>query len=70
MSARIVHPLLAAALLIAVGAAQAGRSCEARPPSASSVERSLTLAQHTAERLAASGAQVVVLARAGQNLSE
>jgi hypothetical protein len=70
MSGRTARPLLAAALLIAVGAAQAGRSCEARPPSASAVERSMALAQHTAERLGASGAQVVVLARAGQNLSE
>ena len=61
---------LAVALLAAAGAVQAGRSCEARPPSAIAVERSLTLAQHTAARLSASGAQVVVLARAGQNLSE
>ena len=30
----------------------------------------MTLAQHTAARLDASGAQVVALARIGQNLSE
>ncbi|MEO6743824.1 MAG: DUF2145 domain-containing protein [Caldimonas sp.] len=65
-----LHHLLAVALLAAAGSASAGRSCEARAPNADAVERSLTLAQHTAERLAASGAQVVVLARAGQNLSE
>jgi hypothetical protein len=69
MSARISR-VLAIALLIAAGTAQAGRSCETRAPSAGAVERSLTLAQHTAARLEASGAQVVVLARAGQNLSE
>jgi len=62
--------IVAAALLAAGGAAQAGRSCEARAPSRNAVEQAMTLAQHTADRLTASGAQVVVLARAGQNLSE
>ena len=59
-----------AALLAAAGAAEAGRSCEMRPPRAEAVERSLTLAEHTAAQLDASGAQVAVVARIGQNLSE
>jgi hypothetical protein len=55
-------------------AAHAGRSCEARPMSAAALERGLTLAQRTAEALdaehARSGARVVVLARAGQDLTQ
>ena len=56
-------------LAAATGAARAGRPCENKVPSANSVQRSMDLAAHTAERLNASGARVVVLARAGQNLS-
>ena len=54
--------------LAAAGPARAGQNCEARPPDAVAVERAMTLAEHTAAALDASGAQVVVLARAGQNL--
>jgi hypothetical protein len=49
--------------------AWAGRSCEAQPLHVQTVERALRLAEHTARALDASGAQVVVLARAGQDLS-
>jgi hypothetical protein len=61
--------LLAAALAGSTLAAHAGRTCEARLPRADSVQRAMTLAQATAKRLDESGAQVVVLARAGQDLS-
>ncbi len=61
--------LAAALLMLAAAGAHAGRSCESKPPTVESVQRSLTLAQRTAARLDASGAQVVVLARAGQDLS-
>jgi hypothetical protein len=67
---------LAAALLLGLGAApaHAGRSCEAKKPSTQSIERGLALAERTAAALEAeyakSGAQVVVLARAGQDLRE
>jgi len=61
---------VALALLALVAAtANAGRSCESKPPQVDAIERSLALAEHTARALDASGAQVVVLARAGQNLS-
>ncbi len=60
--------LAALALVLAAGGAQAGRSCETRPPEAANVLRALTLAEHTAQALDASGAQVVLLARAGQDL--
>ena len=52
-----------------VPAAHAGRSCEARKPSLQSVERGLMLAEKTLAALNASGNQVVLLARAGQDLS-
>lgn len=70
---RLVRGLVAALLaLVAVfgsTTAEAGRSCEARLPNAASVEDAMRLAAHTAEWLDRSGAQVVVLARAGQDLS-
>ena len=69
MSARGAGGLFAL-LLFAASAAQAGRSCEQRPPTALAVSRAMLLAEHTAARLTQSGASVVILARAGQNLSE
>lgn len=69
-AAHIARALVCAAVLLGAGAAQAGRSCEARAPTVDAIERSMQLAEHTAAKLDASGAQVVVLARAGQNLSE
>jgi len=64
--ARVITTLVLAGCMTA---AHAGRSCEARPPEARNVERAMVLAEHTAHALDASGAQVVVLARAGQDLS-
>lgn len=48
--------------------ALAGRACEARAPDAVSIEQAMNLALATARRLDASGAEVVVLARVGQDL--
>jgi hypothetical protein len=59
---------LVAAVAIA-GAAHAGRHCEEAKATPHSIERSLVLAQRVASSLDASGAQAVVLARAGQDLS-
>ncbi|MCE4555780.1 DUF2145 domain-containing protein [Roseateles cellulosilyticus] len=61
--------LVAAALVIAT-AAHAGRSCEDKPLTVRQVVQGLNLAQATARQLDASGAQVVLLARAGQDLSK
>jgi hypothetical protein len=58
----------AAALLLVAATAHAGQNCERRPPEAANVQRALELAERTARALDASGAQVVVLARAGQDL--
>ncbi|EHR69015.1 hypothetical protein BurJ1DRAFT_0117 [Burkholderiales bacterium JOSHI_001] len=67
---RALLAMLAAAWLAAVPhAAPAGQACETRPLSTREIERGMALAQATAQRLDASGAQVVVLARAGQDLS-
>lgn len=62
--------LLAACLALASAAAHAGRSCETQLPKADAIQRSMRLAEHAAQQLDQSGAQVVVLARIGQNLSE
>ena len=71
MNARITRIAAAALLALAAAApAHAGRSCEHKPPRVDAIERSMALAQRTAQALDASGADVVVLARAGQNLSE
>lgn len=48
--------------------AQAGRTCEPQAPTVHTVQQSLGLAARTVQQLNASGAQVVVLARVGQNL--
>ena len=63
MKAWLVALWVAAAL-----PAQAGRNCEARQPDADTVVRAMDLAGRTARALDATGADVVVLARAGQDL--
>jgi hypothetical protein len=62
--------LLAAALSGAAPAVHAGRSCETRKTTTLSVERGLVLAEKTLASLDASGDKVVLLARAGQDLSK
>ena len=60
--------------LLVSPAVQAGRSCEGKPLNAQGIQRGMDLAQRTAEALDAehrrSGARVVVLARAGQDLGK
>ncbi len=70
MKGRALRRLAAIVALVAATSAHAGRSCEQRPPTALAVSRAMQLAEHTAARLTRSGADVVVIARAGQNLSE
>ena len=67
--------ILAGAAVLAAPAAQAGRSCESpKPASPQGVERGMKLAQQTSAALdaenARSGAQVVALGRAGQDLGK
>jgi hypothetical protein len=63
------------ALALFSGAAKAGRSCEAaKPPPPQAIEKGLNLAERTMKALdaehAKNGTKVVVLARAGQDLSK
>lgn len=59
-----------ATLMLMAAPARAGRNCEARPPDVQTVQRAMELAERTARALDATGADVVVLARAGQDLSK
>jgi hypothetical protein len=71
-AARLRLAAVAGAVLIGLmtaPAAWAGRDCEAQAPTAVSAQRGLELAERTLRALDASGAQVVVIARAGQDLS-
>lgn len=61
--------LLIVALAVAATAAHAGRPCEPWRPAVHDVVQALDLATRTAKALDATGAQVVVIARAGQDLS-
>lgn len=65
-----MKPALVLAALAVATAAHAGRPCEEKQPTVRQIEQGLNLAQATARQLDASGAQVVILARAGQDLSK
>jgi hypothetical protein len=67
--------LLAASLVALAGYAYAGRSCDApKPPAPQTIIQGMNLAERTAKALdaehAQNGTRVVVLARAGQDLSK
>ena len=55
---------------LAAAPALAGRPCEDAPLETAAVARGMALATRTAQALDASGAQVLLLARAGQDLSK
>lgn len=64
------RPIAAALLALAAAApVQAGQPCEERPLAAHEVVLSMDLAQRTVQALDASGAQVALVSRAGQDLS-
>ncbi|MFK4706593.1 hypothetical protein ABIC83_003467 [Roseateles asaccharophilus] len=67
---KLVKLALAIAALALATAAHAGRPCEERPQTTRQIEQGLNLAQATAKKLDDSGAQVLILARAGQDLSK
>lgn len=56
------------ALLGAAACAQAGRACQAKPLTLQELAQGLSLAESTARQLERSGARLVLLARAGQDL--
>ena len=63
------RPFVAALLGTAAALAHAGQHCAPHAPTTADITQALALAQRTARALDASGAQVVLLARAGQDLS-
>ena len=65
----LVSALALTAALLATPA-HAGRNCDARKPTAQTIMLGMGLAERTQVALNASGAQVVVLARAGQDLTK
>ena len=64
----IAAGLTLAAACLTSQAAHAGRSCEERPPTVQAVTRGMELAERTREALDASGQELVLLARVGQDL--
>ena len=71
LARRVMKLVLALVLPLAACVAHAGRNCEAALPlKPATVEKALALAERTLSALDRSGAQVVVLARAGQDLQK
>ena len=71
LARRVMKLVLALVLPSAACVAHAGRNCEAALPlKPATVEKALALAERTLSALDRSGAQVVVLARAGQDLQK
>jgi len=64
-----IASMACALLLVQAVPAEAGRSCEDKPLDVATVQQAMGLAERTAKQLDASGAQVVLLAREGQDLS-
>jgi hypothetical protein len=65
---RLVRLLIGVLAIASAAAAMAGQACDDVAPDALSMTRALGLAERVQRRLDASGAQVVVIARAGQDL--
>jgi hypothetical protein len=66
---KTVLKVLLTSLLVA-NLARAGTPCEPKPLDAASFQQAMTLAEHTLAALDKSGAQVALIARAGQDLSK
>lgn len=67
---RAARALLGVLLLSTTSLVWAGRTCDDQPLTTAQITQGMDLAQATAEALDRSGARVVLLARAGQDLSE
>ena len=61
--------LLGAAAIALAATARAGQTCDTTPPDTLQMTRALGLAERVQRSLDASGAQVVIIARAGQDLT-
>ena len=67
---RWLHALAGALALATAALAEAGQACDTKPPDTYAMTRALGLAERVQQSLDASGAQVVVIARAGQDLTK
>ncbi|OWY28412.1 DUF2145 domain-containing protein [Herbaspirillum robiniae] len=68
---RRLRTAAAFALVLALpAAAHAGQACEAREPSESAIRNELDMAVKTVDKLNASGAELVMIGRVGQDLSK
>ena len=67
---RLLRLLVGALALVSATAAIAGQTCDTTPPDTVSMTRALGLAERVQRSLDASGAQVVIIARAGQDLTK
>ena len=67
---RWLRRLVGALSLATATIAPAGQTCDTKPPDTYTMTRALGLAERVQESLDASGAQVVVIARAGQDLTK
>jgi hypothetical protein len=67
---RWLRLLVGALGLAAVTLADAGQACDTTPPDTYAMTRALGLAERVQQSLDASGAQVVIIARAGQDLTK
>jgi hypothetical protein len=65
---RWLKALVGAVMMASVATAMAGQTCDPAPPDTVSMARALGLAERVQRSLDASGAQVVIIARAGQDL--
>ena len=67
---RLLRLLVGALALVTATVATAGQTCDTAPPDTVSMTRALGLAERVQRSLDASGAQVVIIARAGQDLTK
>ncbi len=67
-AARLLRALVGLLAIATAAAAIAGQTCDAAPPDTASMTRALGLAERVQRSLDDSGAQVVIIARAGQDL--
>ena len=66
---RKLFAALATAVVLIAPAAQAGQACAEKTPTPDTLRKGLNLALKTRDALEASGAQVALVARVGQDLS-
>lgn len=67
---KLLLPGLCCVVLLFVGPLQAGQTCSEKPPTAETLQKALRLALKTREALDASGAELALVARVGQDLSK